>query len=41
MSGGFSFVLAVGSLFGTVIFASALIFHLATRRGPADTLAPA
>jgi MFS family permease len=40
-SGGFPFVLAVAGLFGAAIFASAVVFHLATRRGPARARASA
>jgi MFS family permease len=40
-SGGSRFVLAVAGLFGAVIFASAVMFHLATRRGSSPALAPA
>ncbi len=40
-TGGFPLVLAVAGLFGVTIFTSAVVFHLVTRRAPAQALAPA
>ncbi len=40
-SGGFPLVLAVAGLFGAAIFASAVVFYLVSRGGPARALAAA